>query len=657
MAEDLSPSDIRARKFHGARRGYDRGEVTQFLTRVADRLERIETELATLQRGLRQLGITKLPILKEEIEDIGVEIQSVLDSAMAAAEGMRTRAADDAAAALDEADRAGQELRGDAWSTGTKLLDQAGEEADRMVRAAGEDALFIRAQAEQDAKRLVSDARRQADDIVRSSREEGERIVVIAKAESEAILESARQSAEQAQERARALENRRSELLSELEAAESAMRDIETGRAQRDADDGTVRVIAGASNDRTHWPDDEGSVRVLPTEPPMPIETEPVDAEEVAAEVERMRSAIVRDAAAASDALPETDADQPEEDEPASEADTGQSVELERSEEEEAPAVVTVDIAAESEPEESLTASLEPSEAVAESVSGSVASSDDKVTVVQDDPAIDDLFDKLRRSVAEVAHPEPEPEPVVELVQSEEDAVPSAPVLVVVEHPPVGGHFDTRDRVLLPIENQALRGLKRRIVELQNAVLEGLRRSPGEWRLGRDQVVDIMGDELDAVLLESFEAGFAAAAELVGRPEPQITGGPQQGAAEIFTSDLHAAVQYVLERGEAGSRHLSAEVGRVFRSWRTDEAERHVQRAARRAYNDGLLAGYGKLGIEAVEVVAPGRPCGRCSAGSGLLWDPKDVPPEGTPIPPVGPSCEALIVPANGSGSDSGAGQ
>jgi DivIVA domain-containing protein len=638
MAEDLSPRDIRTQQFNRVRRGYDRDEVTRFLARVADRLDALEKQLATLQDGLFQLGITKLPDLKEEIEDIGVEVQNVLDSAMAAAEGIRIRATEDAAATRDEADQAGRELRGNAWSAGTELLEQADQEADRLVREASEDALFIRAQAEQDAKRLVSDARHQADDIVRSSREEGERIVVIAKAESEAILESARQSAEQAQERARALENRRSELLNELEAAESAIRDVETGRAQRDAGDSTVRVIEPV--DRTHWPDDDGSVRVLPTELPVPFAPEPVDAEEVAAEVERMQSAVAQAADATRDEPPVADVDQP----------------LEPELEGEASEVPTV-TATEEEPEEPTAPPPEPPESIDRALSSDAIPSVDKVTVVQDDPAIDDLFAKLRRSVDERVEPGPEQVAVDEPSPSDDEDIPAAPALTVVADLAPRTDFDIRDRLLLPLENQALRSLKRRIVELQNSVLEGLRRSPGEWRLGRDQVADVMGDELDAALMDSFRAGHGAAAEIVGRPEPEITGGPEQGAAEMFTADLHRDVQSVLERGEAGSRRLSAEVGRVFRSWRTDEAERHVHRAARRAYNDGLLAGYGKLGIEAVEMVAPGRPCGRCSAGSGLSWDPAGFPPEGVSIPPAGPSCEALIAPFSGDGSNSGAAQ
>ncbi len=212
--------------------------------------------------------------------------------------------------------------------------------------------------------------------------------------------------------------------------------------------------------------------------------------------------------------------------------------------------------------------------------------------------------------------------------------------------------------MLLPVENVGLRGLKRRIVELQNRVLEELRTSDGQWRLGREFVAQMMGDELDAVLRDSYLAGHAAAAESVGAKEPQVTGGPKQGAAERFTVDLHRDLQTVIEReAGGGSRRLSSDVGRVFRGWRTDDAERHVRNAARRAYNDGLLAGYARIGVEAVELAAPGRPCGECGAGTGISWKPGGDLPEGISVPPAGPLCAAMIVPKHGDGFDSRHGQ
>jgi DivIVA domain-containing protein len=650
MADDLTPGDIRERKFAASRRGFDRSEVTEFLSRVADRVGSLEDELGSISQRLDQLGITELPDLKREMDDLGSEIQNVLDAAVNAAEGLRSRAHLDAKLRLDEATEVSQSTRGDAWETGTELLLEADAAAGRMLAEASEDALFIRAEAEQDAKRLISDARRQADEMLRSSRDDGERIVVIAKAESEAILEGARQSAEKAQERARALENRRSELLGELEAAESAIREIES--AQSGGPDVGVAVFAPGAEERTRWPTDDGAVRILPAaDPATPlIEPEPVDAEAMAAEVAQMRSEIT---------LPQT-AEADEDDTPAAAEVDSSAIEgdvvaepfeavAEDADADDIDVVAEQDeseplVAADPDPE--ITASEEPP--AAEPV---VA---DKVTVVSSDPGIEALFAKLRRAPEDAA-----PAAVAAPADVVAEPVPSqVPSLEVVPPIAVGGGFDRRDRMLLPIENRGLRGLKRRIVELQNRVLEELRTSDGKWRLGREFVVQMMGDELDEVLRDSFLAGHAAAAESVGAAEPQVTGGPEQGAAETLIFDLHRDVQAVLDRHSAGgSRRLTSDVGRVFRGWRTDEAERHVRQAARRAFNDGLVAGYARLGVDEVEVSAPGRVCGECGADTGLAWKPGEELPPGVVIPPAGPSCAAMIVPAGSNGFDSRSGQ
>lgn len=660
MAVELTPSDIRARKFRNSRRGYDRAEVTEFLGAVADRLGHLEAEMATSRQRLTQLGITKLPDLKAEMDDLGAEVQTVLDAAMSAAEGLRGRAHSDAAELMSEAQDVSTAARSDAWDAGTELLMQADATAEQMITEAKEDALFIRAEAEREAKRLVADAKRQADESARSARDDGERIIVLAKAESEAILEDARQAAEKAQERARALENRRSELLGELEAAESAIREIESPKTPPTPDpDVGIRVIASDSDDRIHWPENDGAVRILrPVDAAGNVLEEPeaIDAEEMAAEVAQMRSGVtlpqgsddeaeppVEELDIGSDGfddsevkvLPPQPDPEPEPDPELEPDPVGKSVPDPEPEAEPDPEPeLEPDPVVESVPDPEPDAEPDPEPEPVPSATG---------IQPQDVPApeIDDLFAKLRAPaqsdlVEEVAAPEvtakeePEPQP-----QDTRVAAGSEPTHA----------FDRRERVLLPIENVGLRGLKRSIVELQNRVLEELRTSDGQWRLGREFVVQMMGDDLDAVLTDSYRAGHAAAAESVGAKEPQVTGGPEQGAAEAFTVDLHADVQNVIEReAGVGNRQVSSDVRRVFRSWRTDEAERHVRHAARRAYNDGLLAGYSRIGVDAVGLAAQGRPCGECGAGADISWNPGGELPDGVQMPPAGPLCTAMIV-------------
>jgi hypothetical protein len=285
---------------------------------------------------------------------------------------------------------------------------------------------------------------------------------------------------------------------------------------------------------------------------------------------------------------------------------------------------------------------------------------EEKTTVMDDDSGLSALFAKLR----EPAEPEPQPESQSEPLEEVEpetkalpDEVPSPPLRSVPDLE-IGEGFERRDRMLLPIENTGLRGLKRHIVELQNRVLEELRTAPSDYRLSKSLVTSMLGDDLDEVLRDSYRAGHAAAAESIGVDEPMLTGGPNQGAPDELALDLHRDVQAVISRrGESGNRRLTSDVGRVFRSWRTDDAERHVRMAARRAFNDGLLAGYNRMGVPEVEYAAAGRPCGDCAAGTGVSWAPIDDTPPGVDIPPVSPSCEAMVVPKGSNGFDRRSGQ
>ena len=279
---------------------------------------------------------------------------------------------------------------------------------------------------------------------------------------------------------------------------------------------------------------------------------------------------------------------------------------------------------------------------------------EDKTTIVEDDSSVAALFSKLRAPTEIEPESAPQSAPAEKPVAKSE----SSPLRAVPDQP-VGEGFDRRDRMLLPIENTALRGLKRRIVELQNRVLEELRTSGGEYRLGHEFVAEMMGDDMDVLLTDSYRAGHTAAAESMGEEEPQLTsGGPHRGAAETFSLNLHGDIQDVLRRGvEIGSRRLSSDVSRVFRGWRTDEAERLVRMAARRAFNDGLVAGYQRLGVPEVELVAPGRPCGACAADSGVSWAPGIDRPPGGDLPPVSHSCGAMVVPKGSNGFDKRLGQ
>jgi hypothetical protein len=146
--------------------------------------------------------------------------------------------------------------------------------------------------------------------------------------------------------------------------------------------------------------------------------------------------------------------------------------------------------------------------------------------------------------------------------------------------------LEERDSRLLPITNRALRGTKKAIADLQNIALDSLR-TDVEWRPdSADMVVSVQAD-LIAVWAESFASGHGVAEEMTGsklkRPPT-----PQSDAAMEFASSLGDAVSSALDEAGDGQRERQSAASRVFRVWRTDEAERRIRELAIHAYELGI---------------------------------------------------------------------
>ena len=655
------PDEIRARKFELVRRGYDRAAVDRFKDEVAVALAAVQSELEELRARFAESGMAEVADLKAELDAVGEDIAEILGSAREAAEGMRSRASEDAARWRAEADQEVRELRsaarkdaeearGSAWEAGTKALAQADEEAQGVLEQARQDALFIRAEAEREALRLSGDARRDGEEVVRAARSQGERLLMEARSEADDILAAARQSAQNAQERARALEQRRSELMQELEAARLSIGQLEQEidsrrealQAAADAPDSGVRVLKQGVDPPVAWFDEDATVRIVSASN-VPIE-EPVDPDEFIADVEQLKS------------------EPPPPPEPVPAADAGEeaeepeaAVEPEAVEEEETEPADLEPEEQQDEPDEP-----EPAEPAAEAVAPQDPAPEPVVSAAEpaapEPDGLSDLFAELR--TASVPEPEPPPSPVV-LEPEPEEVVAAAPVAVLTEEEsPVDGEaadlsadpFDLRDRVLLPIQNRTLRAVKRQIVDLQNRVLEELRVEDGEWAPESSMFMAALADDISRLNAESFVAGHAAAAELLGEKAtaPPSRPADQDAVGEFvagLTDSVATAVQQTRASGGA-SRQITAAVGRVFRAWRTDEAERRLRHSAFGAFNAGLSGAYPGLGVERVMALAPGTPCGDCPAGTGKTWAPGGAAPAGTSMPPASPGCRAVVVPA-----------
>ena len=751
MDEPVDPAE-RPSAFRLARKGYERPAVDAFLEANAEQIAALERKVADLEAGMSALGLDGPVDLAAELDIVGEEVKRVLQEARVAAEQMRSRAADDAARWRAEADAESRRLRDEArsvafdarkaaWEAGSAMLAAASEQRDAILSRSTEQALFTQAEAERVATRLVGDAKRERDEAVRTAREDAERTLTAARQESEALLAAARREAAAAEERARALETRRIELMAELEAAKATIagRDPEpvvpaevvggAATGEKPEVGGDAQRGAGRDEVRTHWPDDEGSVKIVA--PGRAFSAVPVDPDAFVAEVAAMREqtrdarhetrgpegvpepepASVLSAAGRRDAeeqvgddgggaVPVEDAEVPApEPEPAAEVIASAEDAREPTTE------PTPDTESEPEPEPELErghiASAEDAreptneptpdtesepEPELEPERGHIASAEDareptteetpdtgyRTPDTEEEPAPDplaSLFAELRtpESVAptvgrggaeepagdEAGGTVPAPKPFVDAVPDTEYRVPSPSsddATVEDDRAAESGPdpFELRDRLLLPVQNRALRMVKRQLVEAQNQALEDLRLTDG-WEPDEAIISNEAVESLTRLSRESMVAGFAAAAELMGA---DVTPQPEHIAlddhADAFVGELVAAARSSLVRSReagAGHRETSSALSRVFRAWRTDEAERRVRYASYGAYHAGLAAALADLGAARIEVKPSGRPCAECPATAGP-WPISEAPPGGTLMPPARLTCACTIVPS-----------
>ncbi|MGH8946510.1 MAG: DivIVA domain-containing protein [Acidimicrobiia bacterium] len=524
MGSDISPQDLRNAEFKTVLRGLDRGEVEATLQSAADRLEGLEREVQGLHTRLEQADV---PDVKAEFEAIGAEVTEILQAATEAANSIRERSTTDAARWRSEAMAEAEEnrrsaaadaeaLRRDAWVTGTELLDQAQRLAKAMRDQAERDVLTIQGEAEREAHRLTSGARRETEDLVRIATMDAEKMIVDATRRRDDIIAQANRQASAAQERTRALEQRRDELLEELESVRATLTRLEGGLEERrdrldvaSTEPSSVRVVHPPTEDASKsdsWAVGE-TVRIIPRE-------------------DRPRFDSSR-------------SELPEEEEP---EPVAEQVE-----------VVPEPPAAEAEP---------------------AVEADTKPQPEADD--VESLFDSLR-SAGETKGEAPPGE--------DEGAAGE-------EEPAVAGEkssydwIEERDSRLLAVTNRALRGVKKAMTEMQNIALDGLRTDEG-WLPDEEPIANAVRADLIALWTESYAAGHSVA-ELMTGSKVRRPATPHAETPSQFAASVGEAIRSAVRGAGQGQKERQAAAARVFRLWRSDEAERWMRETAIVAYETGI---------------------------------------------------------------------
>jgi DivIVA domain-containing protein len=619
MADPLSPDSIAQRTFGQRLRGYNPDEVRAFLEEVALSVRELKSRSDALHTRLLELGNRDLTA---EFDLISHDVGRILQDAREAAEGMRKRAAGDAETLLEEAQTTAFGLRSDSWMVSEKLLQDSTKESAAIVQAAERDSLVIIGEAEREAHRRQSAARQESEETVRAAKLEGERVLMDARSRSDELMAEASRKVAAAEARAAGVEERRTEMLADLENARQMISNLEgeiekrrealAGPSPEEVESSTVKLLTSPDRETTDvasgtmWAEGHEVVKIV--RPPKRIvdpPTEPVDAEAMAAEVARLRSPAAED------------------DEPAVESEAPPEGSLEPTE---AP------------PEES----LEPTGA---------AELEEAATIQSPTTEIDDLFARLRRVEEETPPSVPAaPETVASTPDGTIEAdLPPRPGSAPAE---AGVPFDRRDRLLLPVTNRVLRAVKRELTEAQNIALEELRVEAGNWEPDAATLADRLVGSVGELLADGYSGGWSAAAE-VSESDLVFDGDRQGDPAEWagrFAAALTAAVSEALaesHRDGHGPRQLAASLSRVYRSWRTGEAERRVRDIASGAYHRGLIDGFGSTGLAASRWVVSGRGCTICreaaEAGAVPLGSAFE---DSVTEPPAHNDCGCTLVPA-----------
>jgi hypothetical protein len=188
------------------------------------------------------------------------------------------------------------------------------------------------------------------------------------------------------------------------------------------------------------------------------------------------------------------------------------------------------------------------------------------------------------------------------------------------------------------VSNRTLRNVKRQLTEMQNEALEELRVSGGTWKPKPAAMREQIRPDLVVLLGESFSMGHAAAEEMVGHALARPPTPARDEAAPLMALLAEQLASVLAAGGEDSGRETAAAVSRVFRGWRTDEAERRITDLASSAYHDGLRATLAASEHRLGWVVA-GRGCARCREAA--------ADPEGA-APPLHPGCGCTLVPVAG---------
>ena len=694
-----SPNAVSAASFSTARRGFDQAEVREFLRMVAAELARLqerekflERELRTAQRGTPNAQVA----LDEELVTrlLGEEAARILQTARDGASQIKIRAEDNAARLLREATDEAQRLR-----------EEAEVEAARRRQDASSDAEAELQMAKQQGREMVNEARAYRERVLGELARRRE----LARQQIEQLVHG-RDRLLQAFERARLaavdvmaeltplgepseyvnlspttgpvplmVPNARPPVLDEAEAA--ALAEAEAAASAEAAEPGDATTAIMAVFDGAADADELEEFAAVEDEIEAEIEAEieeeldaELEAELAEAELEELEGELADELEAALDAdIAESEADDV----------AVESIEV---------VEVEVEVEMDDADDDADEAPLAPVVALFAGEVDPPGIDDSPLPPSAPKASVDDLFARLRASRADTvveraragavdtSHPvfaddsDEADEPAADApVAAEPTAVEPAPVdatgpLSVFAPSPEAPEeevvaadtpFAVRDAALTPLIVAGARKLKRVLADEQNDVLHSLRRGKAVQSI--DVLVPKASEHIaryaSAIDDELREAAMAGAAGIDDRDrgahEKDIKKSKAiDPAVELLATMLVDPLRERLDRAVADAAGDNGEltdlVRGIYRDWKTQRIDEHLDDVVRTAYGRGALAGVG-TGTPVMWAVDPSVPvCADCddNALAGAVAAGQPFPTDHL-CAPGHPGCRCMLVRAH----------
>ena len=619
-----SPAAVGSAQFNVERRGYDQGEVRDFLRMVSAELARLQERerfLESEMRAMQTRGLSDPGVLDEATVTtlLGEETARVLSVAREAAQQMRARGA---------------------------------ESAERLVREATAESARLREEAEIEVSRRRSDAVTDSESEIELAKQQGREMVNEARAYREKMLSELARRRELAKQQIEQLVRDRDRLMSAFERARLAANDVMGDLSEFDdaADELTRALPEGVIDstiknvvqfDREKFEDDESvpavsDITTLPVDESIAMPVEVLEREKVVepnietAVVEEKVQPVMRQ-----EVKPEI---QPEAD---LEPDDGHRAKV-------------VQLFGRT------SRRLHPSTdaPVSEAPVSELPVAEKPAVVNPKNSSVDDLFAKLRKAGADsVAGSVKQVEPIAK------QPMKASPSVVETCKAPVSAKpdaqiFSKRDDALTPMIEVLAKKLKRVLADEENAMLNYLQSKKAQVALEKvlptfDSHVQSFVEATSKDLIEAAMAGAQSLSKSLKadlRKKISNTAVMQvmsKKLADEIVLPLRTRIQKCAEKSAGDSNEMSSLIRTVYREWKMQQVDKLVGDVTRLAYSRGAYLVL-DAGTKVCWMVDPnGPPCADAEDNSlaGAIARGENFP-TGHEHPVIHSGCRCLVVPA-----------